>query len=450
MPRRAGGQTRPMSHIHVPSEIPIRYLARSKKADAVFLGMFVVGLAGFLFFLTIDADRAWQSYVSNWLFFTSIAMGAMLLSVVTWITKAKWNWSVRRVGLAFVAFLPISFVMFLPMLGLGESYFPWVTELAQDPILDPVLEKKEAYLNMPFLLTRNVIGVLVLFGVSLYFAYLALRPDMGLTGGHSDIDSGRESWRERLSRGWLGQEVEEVVSYRRMTRLGPVFVILYAVVMSMLSYDWVMSLEPHWFSTMMGPWFFMGAFWSGIAATALTVTFLRGGGGVLGKAMGRQQLHDLGKLTFAFCVFWAYLFFAQYLVIWYGKLPWEQAWIIHRAEEPWGVLSAAVIVMCFVVPFAGLIGRKPKWSPVIFRSVAFVLLGGLWLEKHLMVAPSIRSPDTPTLGITEFVVAVMFLGIFVYAVRRFLSTFPLIQVWQPMVDPETFEVEMAASGMPYE
>ncbi len=433
-----------MSHIHVPSEIPIRYLPRSKKVDRVFLGMFVVGLAGFVFSLTADADRAWQSYVSNWLFFTNIAMGAILLAVVTWITKAKWNWSVRRVSLAFVAFLPISFVMFLPMLGLGESYFAWVTEVAQDPIL----QKKAAYLNMPFLLTRNVIGVLVLFGVSLYFAYLALRPDMGLTSGHADADPGREAWSDRLTQGWLGQEVEEVVSYRRMTRLGPAFVIVYAIVMSVLSYDWVMSLEPHWFSTRMGPWFFMGAFWSGIAATAVAVTFLKAGGGVLDKAMGRQQLHDLGKLTFAFCVFWAYLFFAQYLVIWYGKLPWEQAWIIHRAEEPWGTLSAWLIVLCFVVPFAGLIGRKPKMTPRIFRFFALVLLAGLWLEKHLMVAPSIRSDDTPTLGVTEFLIALMFLGIFLYLVRWFLSTFPLIQVWQPMVDPETIEVEVATSGIP--
>jgi hypothetical protein len=278
---------------------------------------------------------------------------------------------------------------------------------------------------MPFLLTRNVIGVLVLFGVSLYFAYLALRPDMGLTRGHADADSGRDAWRDRLTQGWLGQEVEEVVSYRRMTRLGPAFVIVYAIVMSIFSYDWVMSLEPHWFSTMMGPWFFMGAFWSGIAATAVAVTFLKKEGGVLDKAMGRQQMHDLGKLTFAFSVFWAYLFFAQYLVIWSGLL----------------------IVMCFVIPFAGLIGRKAKMTPVVFRAVAFVLLAGLWLEKHLMVAPSIRSHDTPTLGVTELTVALMFLGIFLYAVRWFLSTFPLIQVWQPMVDPETFEVEMAASGM---
>jgi len=432
-----------MSHIHVPSEIPIQYLARSKKAETIFLAMFGVGLAGFVFALIADADRAWQSYVSNWLFFTSISMGAMLLAVVTWMTKAKWNWSVRRVSLAFVAFLPISFVMFLPMLGLGESYFPWITEIAHDPIL----QKKAAYLNMPFLLTRNVIGVLVLFGISLYFAYLALRPDMGLTQGHAADDPGRKVWRERLSQGWLGQEKEEVVSYQRLTRLGPVFVIIYAIVMSIFSYDWVMSLEPHWFSTMMGPWFFMGAFWSGIAATAIAVTFLKAGGGVVDKAMGRQQLHDLGKLTFAFCVFWTYLFFAQYLVIWYGKLPWEQAWIVHRAEEPWGKWSALMVVLCFVVPFAGLIGRKAKMTPVIFRSMAFVLLAGLWLEKHLMVAPSIRSPETPTLGGTELIVGLMFLGIFLYAVRWFLSTFPIIQVWQPMVDPETFEAEMAASGM---
>ena len=430
-----------MSHIHVPSEIPVRYLPRSKNANMLFVGMFIVGLAGFIFALGNDADRAWQSYVSNWLFFTNVAMGAMLLTVVTWMTKSRWNWSVRRVSLSFVAFLPFSFVMFLPMLGLGESFFPWIAEMAHDP----VLQKKAAYLNMPFLVTRNLVGVVVLFGASLYFAYMALRPDMGLAKDDGDSDPGRAAWRERLTQGWRGQEVEEVHSYRRMTKLSPAFVILYAVVMSIISFDWVMSLEPHWFSTMMGPWFFMGAFWSGIAATACLVTLLKRDQG-FDKAMGRQQLHDLGKLTFAFSVFWAYLFFAQYLVIWYGKLPWEQAWIIHRAEEPWGRLSAMVIVMCFVVPFAFLMGRKPKMNPAFLRTVTFVILGGLWLEKHLMVAPSIRDHGTPTIGATEFLIASMFLGLFLYAVQWFLSTFPVIQVWQPMVDPETLEVETSREG----
>jgi hypothetical protein len=332
--------------------------------------------------------------------------------------------------------------MLLPMLGLGESFFPWVTEIAHDPIL----QKKVAYLNMPFLVTRNVVGVMVLFGTSLYFAYMALRPDMGLAKDDGDSDPGRVEWRERLTQGWRGQETEEVHSYRRMTKLAPAFVIVYALVMSILAYDWVMTLEPHWFSTMMGPWFFMGAFWSGIAATACLVTLLKRKDDYFDKAMGRQQLHDLGKLTFAFCVFWAYLFFAQYLVIWYGKLPWEQAWIIHRAEEPWGTLSLMVIVMCFVLPFALLMGRKAKMNPTFLRTVTFSIFGGLWLEKHLMVAPSIRDHDTPAIGAPEFLIALMFLGLFLYAVRWFLSTFPVVQVWQPMVDPETFEAEIAGEG----
>ena len=129
-------------------------------------------------------------------------------------------------------------------------------------------------------------------------------------------------------------------------------------------------------------------------------------------------------------------------MIWYGKLPWEQSWIIHRAEEPWGKLSAMVIVMCFVIPFAGLMGRKAKMNSIFFRGITFVIFGGLWLEKHLMVAPSLRHADTPTIGMTEFLIALMFLGLFLYAVRWFLSTFPVVLIWQPMVDPETLEAEV--------
>ena len=111
---------------------------------------------------------------------------------------------------------------------------------------------------------------------------------------------------------------------------------------------------------MFGPWFFMGAFWGGIASTILWSLYLRTKDKDIGHAVGLQQRHDLGKLAFAFTVFWTYLFFSQYIVIWYGKLPWEQAWIIHRSEEPWGHYSAAVVSLCFVIPFAGLIGpRRP-------------------------------------------------------------------------------------------
>lgn len=426
-----------MAHIHVPGDIPVRYLPRSRNASLLAGGLFAVGLVAFVIRLGQDPQSAWVSYVSNWLFFTSVSMGGIILAVATWITKAKWNWSVRRISQALGAFLPIAFVLVLPMLGLRENYFPWIEEMAHDPIL----QSKQAYLNIPFLITRNLVGLAVLFGLSVYFVYLGVRPDMGLSGESEEDDPGRAQWRARLTAGWMGQEQEEVASYQRMTRIAPAIVLLFAVVMSVVSYDWVMSLEPHWFSTMMGPWFFMGAFWGGIAATALWSVYLRTQHKDFRNHIGLQQRHDLGKLAFAFCVFWTYLWFSQYIVIWYGKLPWEQSWIIRRSNEVWGGFSALVMVLCFVVPFAGLIGRKAKMKPKLLGFFTVVILVGLWLERYVMVAPSLHHAGDPIFTIWHPLIGCMFLGLWLGSIRWFLSTFPAIQLWQPMVDPETLEAE---------
>ena len=429
-----------MAHIHVPDQVSVRHLPRSRKANLLIGAFIVVGLVSFVMRWRQDPQAAWISYITNWLYFTSVSMGGLLLAVATWITKAKWNWSIRRISQSFVAFLPFSFLLMLPMLSLGESYFPWIEMMADDP----VVQNKAAYLNMPFLVTRNVLGLALLFGVALYFVYLALRPDMGLTSQQLTEGKRSEAWQARLTRGWMGQEKEEVRSYKRMTVIAPAFVIIYALVMTMLSYDWVMSLEPHWFSTMFGPWFFMGAFWIGIAATALWSVYLRTQHEDFHRYIGLQQRHDIGKLAFAFCVFWTYLFFSQYIVIWYGKLPWEQAWIIRRSDEVWGGLSGLVILLCFVIPFAGLIGRKPKTKPVLLAFFTSIILVGMWLERYVMLAPSLHHGGDPVFTIWQPLIGLMFLGLYLGSVRWFLTTFPAIQIWQPMVDPETREAEIPA------
>ena len=430
-----------MAHIHVPAEVSVCYLPRSRKANLLILAFIVVGVVSFYMRWRQDPQAAWISYITNWLYFTSVSMGGLLLAVATWITKAKWNWSMRRVNQSFVAFLPLSFLLVLPMLSLGESYFPWIEMMASDP----VVQNKSAYLNMPFLIARNILGLAALFGVALYFVYLALRPDMGLTDQRTEAGGkSEEAWRARLTRGWMGQEKEQVRSYKRMTTIAPVFVIMYAVVMTMLSYDWIMSLEPHWFSTMLGPWFFMGAFWAGIAATALWSMYLRTQHEDFHRHIGLQQRHDIGKLAFGFCVFWTYLFFSQYIVIWYGKLPWEQAWIVRRSDEVWGGLSGLVILLCFVIPFAGLIGRKSKTKPVLLAFFTSVILVGMWLERYVMLAPSLHHEGDPVFTIWQPLIGLMFLGLYLGSVRWFLTTFPAIQVWQPMVDPETREAELPA------
>jgi hypothetical protein len=219
-------------------------------------------------------------------------------------------------------------------------------------------------------------------------------------------------------------------------------VILYAVVLSIVRFDWAMSLEPHWFSTIFGAWFFMGAFWGGMAATAWATVYLKKRDPDLNKLMGPQQLHDLGKLTFAFTVFWAYLFWSQYIVIWYGKLPWEQAWIIRRAEAPWRALT--ILARCSSaswIPFAGLMGRKPKMTPWSLRLFSTVILIGLWLERYLMVVPSIHHGG-PAITLMEPAIGLLFLGLFLWSVRWFMTTFPALQIWQPMVEPESLEAEV--------
>ena len=431
-----------MSHIHIPDDIPVRYLERSKTGNLIATALVVVGLAAFVIALVTNSHLAWISWVSNWLFFTSIAAGAVLFNVATTITKAKWNWSTKRVTLAFAAYLPFAFLTLLPMLGIGGEFFPWVEEMAHDPIL----QRKQAYLNLPFLVARNVVGAAVLFGLLLYFAYLTLRPDMDLTRAAANDDPGRSRWRERLTAGWTGQEAEEVRSWHRLQKISPVIVMAYAVVMSMFAIDWAMSLEPHWLSTLFGGWFFMGAFWGGIAVTAVTVTTLIPLHPDWRESMGLQQRHDLGKLAFGFTVFWTYLFWSQYIVIWYGKLPWEQAWMIRRAGAPWGGLSALTIVLCFVIPFAGLLGKRSKMMPGTLKLFTGVILVGLWLERYMLVAPSLHREGDPTFYLLHPLIACLFAGLMFGSVRWFLATFPVIQVWQAPEPAEMFESERALPG----
>lgn len=426
-----------MAHIHIPKDVPTRYLSREHTGRTVSGVLFAIGLVAFFVTLQRDAGLAWKSYVVNWNYFMSLSMGGVMVAVVTWITKAKWNWSLRRVHQALGAYLPIAFLLFIPMLlVLREDYFPWMDLMATDPIV----QEKAAWLNIPFLVIRNLVGALVLFGLALGFLYLAVRPDLGSAPGGDD--PGRSSWRSRLSGGWLGQAEEEDRSYHRMTALGPAIVLAYAFVMTIFAFDWAMSLEPHWFSTLFGGWFFMGAFWGGLAASAVTAIWLKGKDAVVDEHVGTQQLWDLGKLTFAFTVFWTYLFWSQYIVIWYGQLPWEQAWVIRRAGEPWGGLSALVLVLCFVVPFAGLLGASPKKTPGVFRVFASTILVGLWVWHYMLIFPSLHHEGDPVFTIWTPLIGLMFLGLFLMSMGWFLGTFPVLQVWQPQVDPEPLEAEL--------
>ena len=205
-------------------------------------------------------------------------------------------------------------------------------------------------------------------------------------------------------------------------RLAPALALTYAAVMSLIAFDLIMSLAPLWKSTLFGAFFFAGAFWSGIVAMALTAVVLRGRLGP-GNLFTRDSImHDLGKFTFAFSVFWAYTLFAQYIVIWYGDIPAETFFLVVRGAliggpagytiyTPWMIPTWTVPLLVWVIPFIVLMGVKPKKTPAILGSVAFLGLIGMWLERYVLVVPSIAPRHVPFNWI-ELAVTLGFLGIF--------------------------------------
>ncbi|HEX6560286.1 MAG TPA: hypothetical protein VF021_12510, partial [Longimicrobiales bacterium] len=420
-----------MAHFETYPELPYRRLQSIGVLRMLIPAFIIVGFIALVAAFMVDADRAWRAYHFNWLYFASVAQGAVLLAAVVSITRAVWSQPIRRLALSFVAFLPIAWVLAIPIFFGARHIFPW----AANP--DTMQAGKEAYLNVPFMAIRILGGLALLYAIDFAFAYWSLRPDLGLV---KDREAGLREHYDRFTKNWIGQEREEATSFRKLARLGPLVAVVFALVYTLVSYDFVMSLEPHWYSTMIGPYFFMGAFLGGIAWTVIVIVthMLKARAA---DVIHPVHLHDIGKLMFGFCVFWAYLFYGQYIVIWYGLLPHEQAWIVHRFGMPFQPVMALVFGCLFVFPFFGLMGVAPKRRPQILVGFATVVAIGLWLERYILVYPSLYTGarDVP-FGWQEIGVALFFLGLMLLAVTWFQQRFPIFQIWQPSSELELLGV----------
>ena len=415
-------------------DLPVRLLER--RPGLIRVGAPIIAVLGVIMMAIAfgtDTSRAWRAYHFNWLFFTSIAQGAMTLAVVVTITRGVWSRPIRRLALSFIAFQPFAWILAIPILFGAEHIFPWVADPAA------IQPGKDAYLNVPFMSIRvlGLLGLLMFFNFR--FAYWALRPDLGYL--RDRVPAGLQPLYARLTRDWRGQAAEEALSFKKLGVLAPICAVMFAVTFGVLSWDFVMSLEPHWFSTMIGPYFFMGAFLGGVAATVVVCVsyVLRGNARDIIEPV---NLHDIGKLMFGFCVFWAYLFYSQFIVIWYGLLPIEQSWIVHRFGQPFQPLMALVFACLFVFPFFGLMGVTPKRTPQILVFFAGVVLTGLWLERYILVYPSLYSASKHIpFSWIEFGPLLFFLGLIALAVTGFQARFPIFQIWQPASELELLGVE---------
>jgi hypothetical protein len=383
-------------------------------------GLAVLGLI--LFISAIGAgrgDRAWQLFHVNWLYFTGLAGGSVAFVAVQKITNAKWSGMVIRFAEASAAFLPVSLVALILTFTLGYQavYSPMEAALHQ------LQHSKAVWLSHDFMFLRLLggLGLLTLVGWRLVRADLV--PDLLATRGAAT--GGRRALFDRWSRDYDGSPAAAFAIQERIGRLAPAYVVVYAIAFTLVAFDGIMALQPHWFSNLLGGFYFMGSF---LGAHMLLALMMMYGASHLGVAdlISPKQRHDLGKLCFGFTVFWTYLMWAQFLVIWYGNLPEETGFVFARLWGPWLPVGKAVFLGMFIVPFFGLLGVAPKKTRTTLAFFAIISLTALWLERYLLVMPSVSALPRPMFDLPELGPTLLFLGLYLFTYALFARTFPMI------------------------
>jgi hypothetical protein len=376
---------------------------------------FVTGIQG------PQAQRTWQVYLVNFVFWTGLASGAVLFVAILNLTNARWARPIKRLAEAPGAFLPVALILFSVLYhGRGEI-FPWI----EHPV-----EGKEAWLRVEFLFARDGLGLFMLTAVAMALLYFSLRGDMRVISRGVQADRGNETPTDKEG----GAQEKALVnrSWRAQNILSPVLAVLYALVLSLIAVDLIMSLDPHWYSTLFGAYYFVGSFYTALAALVIMTGLYRNVPGLRGLLISKH-FHDLGKLLLGFCVLTGDFFYSQFLVIWYGNLPEDAQYVILRVRHcPWEPLAWIVLVVCFAVPFVALLSRRIKMSPGPMMALAGVILIGMWLERLLLVAPSIWDGATLPIGLTEVIITGGFFGVMALTVMLFLTRFPLLPVSDPL------------------
>ena len=383
-------------------------------------GLAILGLI--LFLRTLggqDADRAWQLFHVNWVYFTGLAGGSLALAAVHKVVNARWSGLMIRFAEASVAFLPISLVglVLIFTVGYPHIYGHMVGELHS------LQHGKAIWLSHDVMFARLGVLLVALYTVGWRLVRADMVPDMLAARGA--VSGVRQARFERMTAGYDGSEGSIEANDQRIRRLGATFVVLYALGFTSVAFDGMMALQPHWFSNLFGGWYFMGSFLAGHMLLALMMIY---GGRELDIAhlISAKQRHDLGKLCFGFTVFWTYLMWAQFQVIWYGNLPEETGFVFSRLWGHWVPVAKVVFLGMFIVPFFGLLGVGPKKARTTLGFFAVVSLTALWLERYLLIVPSVTAADGPVFGVPEVAPTLLFAGLYLLVYALFARSFPMV------------------------
>ncbi len=346
-----------------------------------------------------DLARTWASLLLGNFFFMVIALAGIAFVAIQYVAEVGWSAYIKRIPLAMSTYIPFAAIFMILIFIFGHhDIYPWTHDIKGDHIL----EGKKAFLNIPFFTIRMILYFLI-WGILAYF----IRKNNIL----EDTQGG-------------------TALYFKNRKLGAAFLVLYLITSSMMAWDFIMSIDPHWFSTLFGWYVFASGWVSGLSMMGFLIIYLKRQG--LMPGLQESHLHDTGKFMFAFSIFWTYLWFAQFMLIWFANLPEEVAYFIPRLSS-YRTLFIINFVVNFITPFLVLMTRDAKRKLSIVATGSIIILVGHWLDMYLMIMPGIVG-DNYHMGWSEFGATALFGGIFMFVVLRNLAAVPLVGKNHPLLE----------------
>ena len=358
-------------------------------------------------------------YVSLWqnnIFFTGLALIGVFFLAIQYAAQAGWSAGFKRVPEAMGYWLPIAGIIAVVLFFFaGKDIFHWThTELyiIGGEHFDPIINAKKGFFFWPADEHPNFpvfwFARMIIFFSVWYWFFLQIRKWSLI----EDIEGGS-------------------TPYFKMRSLSAIFLVVFAVTSSVAAWDWVMSIDTHWFSSMFG-WYVFASWWvAGLALITLMVVDLKEKG--LLSVVNANHLHDLGKFVFGFSIFWMYIWFSQFLLIYYANIPEESIYFIERISTHYKTVYYINLILNFLFPFLLFMTRESKRHRIFLKIVAIIALVGHWFDFYLMITPGTMQLDGG-FGFIEIGVTMIFIAMFLYVVFTNLAKVPLIAKNHPLLE----------------
>jgi hypothetical protein len=372
----------------------------NKKLNLVFSILVVIGIIAVIAGFIMDPRRTWANILLHNYYFITLAMGALLWYSIQFITNSGWSAVLQRIPQAIGAFLPVgALLMFLILLGLPHIY-EWAHHGIEET--DYLIAHKRPFLNIPFFSIRMVLY----FAILISAAYM-LRKYAMLQDKHPDLEY-----------------------FNKSRYYSQVFIFVGAIFFAFASKDWLMTIDAHWFSTMFGFRNMIVSMYYGTAAIILMILFLKSQGYL--PQINDAHYHDLARYLFRFSIVWGYLWFMQFLILWYANIPEGTVYYIPRFLGEWQPIFYAELTLNFIIPFLVMMSDNIGKKPIVLLTISITLLIGLWLSLFQQIMPGAYGPLR--FGLIEIGMMLGYTGLFLGVVFFALSKAALVPRNHPYLE----------------